>query len=1430
MRLHLIIQRNALPPVHILWITGALGPLYSAAGKELTISQLLEQVNDIIPLESGEWGLEDYIVEVGGFECLHFLEAGQVLKEGDEVCIRPLSTSDIRYRKISGRNQISTDGKHLIDGVAFGRPFLRRAPRPLIRIPPRKRPRLTYDDEDDEGDDGDEAQHQIVVHPDFEDDEASVTDSDYSGNEGNVSEDEEDVSDELNDIQNDVESENSKATTDDGASGHRQRKATGLGLRASGFLVDTNGTPYPAESSDRLGDVLEDRERIKDTSSSVPTKRRRLNPSPKNSQRGRPKIAGEARSLGANSKNVRFDEVELATPATGRLGSSEDSKNHEAFTPGDDTASMADDSDDADDSDKENATSKSRRVIAVNESADDSDSNSSNDSNTEASKTSSSRSADSSSDSSESEDEQHDSHPPKKEGDLESTSSSGVSSSSDRTSSVEAEHSKQTSKTRSQAASLPASDALLSGTKEESREDSRGSRAPVPPGSGRKTTQKRNQRRRDRKRFLRLKSAGTLPDDATMADLRTLDAEGRTHIQGEAPEEGLSGQSEVAGFEARRQALLRAISSEGVDQENNLERKETSPEGNAENTYPKSGVADKLDDKRAAVEKSGSSASEKTLIDTGMTCQTTLETATELPGRQMDRPKAQTSSTSLGSAGSHPAMIDRIDQSGSEIQPAAQRPRTALDRDSSRRLVFGALGLRTPKTKEDEAKLREKLAKDAEVARKPKKQVDDPEDVDTSALPPEEDDSWKDKIELSAVECCYDGVELSTPPFPFVQRWDPQQRKGYFASNSASRNMKKRKRNSRQCEPSFMPLADGRAAKRHQGSSDSVNVHFEDENDAKAGLQQDDTLHTSDDNLQAVNDQLLRETTGTYEDEVEESGTLTDLPQLPEDLSTCLKLERETCIAGAIIAFKQLHMSSDTNWQPRISEYRIALIESLLGEGMLSLRTASRDRPGGKKQYDSETGERLYSKFEMPGYHEEGSEGDDGLLELAFADLIDPKLVRASSKEMSESKQIGEQPPDTTLNGNKASGEGDMQQSGQSQDLSHLANLSQIPLKDLHKSLTDAEVTEQVRKEINEPIKDAGWRSSIQSNESVQHETPDIPQEEPVRDNADILQETHDSDTFSPQFNGFSSSPPVEEYQEAEEQVLYPTIRDLPPPAGAEEGTAEDPDQTVIDSSEQADSKAIQTLREDFEKEMSQPFIPSTPDQPSQYSQKPGSSIPPSQTSHPRSLSPPADSLKSTIPDSQPPKPATTPDLSNPPDTGANSHDSDSDFPSLEKVFTSFSSQRNVIKDEHLSPDEEEGTSILQSLPPHKAKVNAKNIHTSGNNGIKNHNKINKSNPPNSSAPPSIPARASKVSKSAKPKPARPKSRLNRYEAAPRSSQDWIGTQVVDLTLSSDPVVTALEEEELEGGSEYVDSGEGDSLPKGPGWVNKTRLGGSKVR
>ena len=87
MRLHLVIQRNGLPTTQILWtVSQSVKPPKAApGGTSLTISQFLEQVNEIIPLEADEWGLEDYAVEVEGFECLHFSELSQVLREDDEV-------------------------------------------------------------------------------------------------------------------------------------------------------------------------------------------------------------------------------------------------------------------------------------------------------------------------------------------------------------------------------------------------------------------------------------------------------------------------------------------------------------------------------------------------------------------------------------------------------------------------------------------------------------------------------------------------------------------------------------------------------------------------------------------------------------------------------------------------------------------------------------------------------------------------------------------------------------------------------------------------------------------------------------------------------------------------------------------------------------------------------------------------------------------------------------------------------------------------------------------------------------------------------------------------------------------------------------------------------------------------------------------------
>lgn len=89
MRIQLTVLRHTLPPTRILWTASHRSPpntgLNLGGVASGTISHLLEDVNEVVPLESEEWGLEDYAVEVGGYECLHFQEVGLVLKEGDEV-------------------------------------------------------------------------------------------------------------------------------------------------------------------------------------------------------------------------------------------------------------------------------------------------------------------------------------------------------------------------------------------------------------------------------------------------------------------------------------------------------------------------------------------------------------------------------------------------------------------------------------------------------------------------------------------------------------------------------------------------------------------------------------------------------------------------------------------------------------------------------------------------------------------------------------------------------------------------------------------------------------------------------------------------------------------------------------------------------------------------------------------------------------------------------------------------------------------------------------------------------------------------------------------------------------------------------------------------------------------------------------------------
>ncbi|KAL8950271.1 MAG: hypothetical protein Q9222_003675, partial [Ikaeria aurantiellina] len=1326
MRLQVIVQRHGLPPVRILWTVGTISPPYAAAGPEPTISQLLDQINDIIPLESEDWGLEDYTVEVGGFECLHFAQTSQVLKEDDEVCIRPLSTSDLRFRKISGRHQISADGKHLFDGIAFGRPFLRRAERPVIRIPPRKRRRLAFD-QDDEAEDYN-TQRQVVIHAGFDGEDNSSAQSDYSEDRIPTPDDEEDLNAELDDIRNDASTTNRGSDLDSSSiqnlnlttntqskrlntiGRRRPLRAKGLGLRAPGLMVegtddlDHNGhenTTVTITSNDELAH---------EPRTSARTKRKEITPI-------------------SSSKSVRFEDGEHATPATIRLPSSEDSEDDD-FEPQDG---------ETDESDKENATPGSHLKNYIQKSASISESRSSSETDSEVDETSYSGSSGSASSSSESDDEIDRWAKNAGKGSHSEISSDETSSSSGSSSDSEENSTQKQQHKSSPAARSSITERKVQGSRSGHQIEQGIPPKPTPPGLGKRSTQKRNQRKKDRRKLIRLQRAGILPASANTVVMRTMNAGAMESTEKDAPvseeacpdalehEKTAPKESKADDLKARRQALLEAIASRGIDAEADLE-----PTGPPIVTKTNGGS----NDRAAAVAESTLDPSEKTLMDTNPGAKTGGESTIAADDRQAEP---------------------------LELQSNGQKPRFRLDMDSSRRLVFGALGQRTPKTKEEEIIVQAKLMQQAQASQKPPAERASIVEPDIIPSPLEESINWQDKIQLAAVECCHDGIELSTPPFPFVQRWDPQQQRGYGGrKTSLTQSNKKRKRN-KYYEASFKPLEDDRPPKRQQQIANGTKTRFEDDDTLPAPEPPFNTSHHAvDDNSIAADEQLLRETEEASNGITEEPGVKEALPGLPEDVSLCQNLEQAACVAGAIISFKQLDMSSATSWQPRISAYRTALIDNVLDDGTLSMRMALRDKPQGEKRYDPETGERLYSKFEMPGYNEDEIEDDGGTLDLGFADLIEPKLVRAAEVDSETSITVGNGDGIPDLDEMEVSKVGDPS-----------TTASDVVHQSTEESRSLDTVSEQVRKEIHDLIKDAGWRSSVRSNDSTRLDVKDLSQAEQDDVTTDYSRDPQSTGPVSPKFNGFSSSPPAEEFEEVEEeQVIYPTLRNLSSPPSKANGVS---DPATADWTSQTDREAIQSISADFEKEMHQQLPPSYQvDQQSPHPAPQSASSSSSAafdepdrqpSSFPPLPTPLTNSLNSTIPDSQPPPPPTHPDHPEP--TIATSS-SDDDLPSIETVFSSFSSSQrratpsnnnDVIKSEHHSSSSSDADD-LRTLPMHS----------------KNNNNIDSL--PVSSAParltgsrtPKIKARANK------------RSRLNRYEPAPRSSQDWIGTQVVDLT------------------------------------------------
>ena len=221
--------------------------------------------------------------------------------------------------------------------MAFGRPFLRRADRPAIRIPPRKRRRITYDEEEDFDTEEPNNNRQVTIRVGF-DDADDATAGDESDDEEDFAPDDEEedgLGAELEDLQNDLGggADAAEGVSQDDVQPQRRvgsrRRIKGLGLLK---LLDDNGQPFAGQYTNPLLDLYgqdepqssqpELRVRKRGNADSTKSVSENIRSILRDSSAS-PQRVSRRDSAGSN-RSVRFEDAEPATPAT--IRESEDSE------------------------------------------------------------------------------------------------------------------------------------------------------------------------------------------------------------------------------------------------------------------------------------------------------------------------------------------------------------------------------------------------------------------------------------------------------------------------------------------------------------------------------------------------------------------------------------------------------------------------------------------------------------------------------------------------------------------------------------------------------------------------------------------------------------------------------------------------------------------------------------------------------------------------------------------------------------------------------------------------------------------------------------------------------------------------------------------------------------------------------------------------
>lgn len=444
----------------------------------------------------------------------------------------------------------------------------------------------------------------------------------------------------------------------------------------------------------------------------------------------------------------------------------------------------------------------------------------------------------------------------------------------------------------------------------------------------------------------------------------------------------------------------------------------------------------------------------------------------------------------------HGMDVDSLSSTSSQRQ-------TKLDVEAGRRIVFGALGAKKPNTKAEEDSIRSTLTSDVRPldSENPVQE----QDIQPKDVPEEDPDAWRKKINYRAVECCHEGVELSEPPFPFVQRWDPQQQY-YHKDNKRGGRSKRKQRN----QTDFQD--DSRSsAKRRKHDTDNG----EDDGEDKSRFY-DESMDYGNSTLNYDDSTAYRETRLNYDDEpqqaedddreYEDQEYEEDLPPLPEDLSSLPSLEAGRAMAGMILTWKQLLMSKATNWQPQVTNLT-AIIVNIEGDGTFRVRLAKRDQnlDQNEKVYD-EDGNRVYDKFEMVDLDEENDEeAEQGYRTVELAEMIEPRVLKYSDDVVPDTPsapQSQDAPPSVEEDADKRISVHTSATLGRSEG-KQLDNPSQmemetqpvsesvIPESALRTSneqrlsqtdpvpVEDISMTEERRSEISQLINEAGFRKEV---------------------------------------------------------------------------------------------------------------------------------------------------------------------------------------------------------------------------------------------------------------------------------------------------------------------------------------------------------------